>query len=218
MFTEDTSVRAVVSQGLDTSSPVSASVANSAFSSGYKFLIRYYTRAPGSAKLLTKAEAQAISNAGLYVNIIYQDANNYYGAFNTQNGIDDATWAYHYAKNTINQPKGTPIYFAVDYDATSAQISGGIQDYFRAVCSTIISLGSSNNYGFQVGVYGSGNVCSQMLVSGISTRWLAGATGWGGSSTYTGWDIKQLASTVTIGGIPFDQNESKLTYGGGWRY
>lgn len=167
---------------------------------------------------MTKAEAQAISNAGLYVNMIYEDANNYYGAFNTQNGIDDATWAYHYAKNTIHQPKNTPIYFTVDYDATSAQISGGIQDYFRAVSSTMNSLGAAGDYDFLVGVYGSGNVCSQMIVSGLVTRWLAGATGWGGSSTYSGWDIKQVASTVTTGGMIFDKNESKLTNGGGWRY
>ena len=71
---------------------------------------------------------------------------------------------------TVHQPKNTPISFAVDYDATSAQISGGMQDYFRAAASTMNSPGAANHYDF--GWKGQANIESHIVVNGERLAYL----------------------------------------------
>ena len=76
---------------------------------------------------------------------------------------------------TVHQPKNTPISFAVDYDATSAQISGGMQDYFRAAASTMNSPGAANHYDF--GWKGQANIESHIVVNGERLAYLGNVEG-----------------------------------------
>ena len=46
--------------------------------------------------------------------------------------VIDAISAYTQAK-AVGQPAGSAIYFAVDYNAPSSDISGAIDQYFRCV-------------------------------------------------------------------------------------
>jgi hypothetical protein len=97
----------------------------------------------------------------------------------------------------INQPSSTAIYFAVDYDASTTDVSGVITQYFTGVSDAFNALG----------VYGSGAVCQAMYanIALVTHTMLAQSTGWRGYSTYTGWRIKQ-GSTITVSGIKCDSD------------
>lgn len=97
------------------------------------------------------------------------------------------------------------IYFAVDYDAVTPEISGIITDYFNGVCEAFKSAGG--NYG--IGVYGSDAVCEYIHknVGHIHYTWFAQSTGWAGYRKYKDWNIKQGRS-CTVVGISCDSDTS----------
>jgi Domain of unknown function (DUF1906) len=110
--------------------------------------------------------------------------------------VFDGTSAYHFAEHEIGQPAGTPIYFAVDYDASQADVSGVISQYFRGIADAFNTIGS-NNPAYSVGVYGSGLVCSSLLNAGfVRFTWLSQSTGFRGSKTFKAFNIKQLAEKL----------------------
>ena len=178
----------------------------------YNFVCRYYN-VNNQAKNLTLAEAVAISSAGLGIVAVWENGFPTSAAyFSYAKGIFDGTSAYHYAQNEIRQPGGTPIYFAVDFDATQTNIKHVISEYFQGVNDAFNNI-SSNQPVYNVGVYGSGMVCSAMLASNFATySWLAQSRGWGGSKTFTGYNIKQSMQVVICkamgGGVAGDPDES----------
>ncbi len=135
-------------------------------------------------------------------------------ALTAAKGTSDATDAIA-AATAIGQPSGTPIYFAVDYDASTSDISGPIKNYLQAVKAVFVS----QNYPYALGLYGSGAVLSYYQ-STFTYPWLAGSTGWSGSSTYTGYVLKQYANGTTIGSgtgqITIDKDDSNGS-AGGWK-
>lgn len=191
--------------GLDTAS-VCTNIANTIKKAGYVFVARYY----GNYRL-TLTEAKALSKAGLEIVAVWENGRPTSASyFSYDKGYSDGTSAYNYAKNNIEQPNYTPIFFAVDYDASDSDIHSVITNYFNGISAAFTNLGSA----YDIGAYGSGAVLSYLYsnVSGVSYKWLAKSTGWRGHGTYTDWDIKQ-GSTVTVGGITFDSDTGK-SYGG----
>jgi len=81
--------------------------------------------------------------------------------FSRNEGVDDGTSAYNMASKN-GQPADTPIYFAVDYDATDADISGCINDYFLGIKEGFDTIGAGAPV-HSIGVYGSGAVCAWLL-------------------------------------------------------
>jgi hypothetical protein len=81
-------------------------------------------------------------------------------------------------KNTpivLRQPAGSAIYFAVDFDASSAQLANEIGAYFQAVKEGFTTASAP----YTIGVYGSGLTCRTISASGAASyTWLAGSTGW----------------------------------------
>lgn len=185
---------------------------------GIDFVCRYYRTKVSKYAPLTAPEAKALSSAGLDTVVVWESASNHASHFSYSTGVDEGTSAYKQAM-AVGQPKATPIYFAVDYDATekpgSGQISGMINDYFRGIADGFSTIGQGQS-AYLIGVYGSGNVCSWLLDHGRCTfSWLAMSTGWGGSKTFTRWNIKQRKKDPNLPlPLGFDSDDAKGNFGG----
>jgi hypothetical protein len=179
------------------------------------FIARYYSRGPNK-KNLTFAEAQALTDAGLSTVAVYENRSNVAEYFSYARGHNDGVDAYYYASQTIHQPAGSAIYFAVDYDASTQSIAGAIKDYFYGV-SKGFNDASNNNPVYTIGVYGSGCTCGWLLANTpfIKLCWLAESTGWCGSKTFAGWNIKQsiMPADKTICGFDQDAAEDNVSQG-----
>lgn len=203
---------------------------------------RYYGRpAPAGGclypeKLLTARELQAIEAAGLSVFTVFQHCANRCSHFREsyRKGIEDASAAIHGA-HLLGQPKGTPIYFAVDFDPTPStcdrlaedDIWRIVIDYFRQLNQVV------RQAGWIVGVYGAGATCAKLRsesIDGIPLAeffWLSASVGHKGHADFfrdNDWHIYQ--NKVDIHGIDYvgaafeldtDLTNPKLGYFGQWR-
>jgi hypothetical protein len=197
-------------RGFDTSNDCTT-IAEVISKAGATFLGRYY--ANSGKKRLRNTEAHALRSAGVKIVAVWEDGSpTRPGYFSYAKGVDDSTSAYHDAL-VIGQPKGTPIYFAVDFDASQIEIAGVLNDYFRGIAAGFTAA-SSGNPEHPVGVYGSGATCSWILGRGLATySWLAMSPGWKGSD-FDGWSIKQSRGD-SFAGVEFDADESASDdYGG----
>ena len=148
-----------------------ASLAPQLPSQGIQFVIRYYSKF--SSKAVTRAEALALSQAGLKTVVVYQDVNNAISFFSASLGRQNATAALAQAA-AIGQPAASTIYFAADFDPTANEINGPLMDHFRAIGGVFAA--SSTPYG--IGVYGSGLLCGLMRNAGlVKYTWLSQSTG-----------------------------------------
>jgi hypothetical protein len=175
---------------------------------GIDFVFRYYSQTTHQAeKRLTMAEAQALSDAGLQIGVVYEDLPTAISYFSGSRGHQDGVNAYHYAVS-LHQPVGSAIYFTVDYDASPSDISGSILDYFRGVDQGMRDAGTGAS-SYTAGVYGSGAVCDfiKSQCPFVKYSWMAESTGWRGSKTYAGWDINQAVAKSDFCGLTKDQYE-----------
>ena len=204
-FDEETQVNGVDIPELLKISTTLEALQNSA--NNIRFIGRYYCK-NDIPKLLKPNQAAKIHAAGFKIISVYQDENSAPEHFSYSIGTGDAGYAYDRAKEA-EQPRGTTIYFAVDFDPTSTQIADNIIPYFRAIQNKFQS--SYNNY-YKIGVYGSGAVCKKIKQElQIATHsWLAKSTGYAGTSEYNSpdkYDIKQGAY-CNYNGYRFDENVS----------
>lgn len=189
-------------------------ILNCLSAANYEFVARYFafhTQIPG--KILTRAEAEAISAAGLRIVTVWENGSpedpSY---FSHDKGVSDGGGAYQ-AALALGQPAGTPIYFAVDYDASQADINAPIAAYFQGVNDAFAATGAGSP-AYSIGVYGSGLVCSSIMAASFATKsWLAAPPAWQGSAGYTGWSIKQGIER-TLCGQRLDPDVSQGSYGG----
>lgn len=205
-----------MAKGLDTATPCSQSTIDAVLRAGYTFIVRYYCTG-NLSKRLKQEEAQRLSDSGLWVVSVFQDYNNAISRFSASSGEANAKSAWEYAHRVIGQPTETPIYFAVDFDASEAEAKGAIRDYFAAIDDVFAAAGSL----YKVGVYGSGLVCRYIKDDSklAEYSWLSMSTGWRGYRDYNSqlrWNLKQIKA-ITIDGVEFDTNESSPAGGGGWR-
>src|SRR5215467_905302 len=97
---------------------------------GFNFAIRYYNTLNPS-KNLTLDEAQALVAAGFQLGAVWENGSPTHPSFFSHaKGVVHGTAAYHMAMDDIGQPENTPIYFAVDYDASAGDVAGVIKQYF----------------------------------------------------------------------------------------
>lgn len=170
---------------------------------GFDFAIRYYSSNP--SKNLSLAEARALSGAGLQIGVVWETAGTHVGFFNRQQGLADGAAAWQMAQTTIGQPPGSAIYFAVDYDATSADIDGPVSDYFDGV-QAAFQAACANQAPYQIGVYGSGLVCGTLIdAKRAALSWLSQSTGFAGSKAYASGQrynlIQTLPTTISVDGV-----------------
>ncbi|MBQ0942231.1 DUF1906 domain-containing protein [Ideonella sp. 4Y16] len=180
--------------GLSTNLRCDSSVACLA-SSGRSFVFRYHSRTTTQPqKRLHPAEAAALARGGLFVATVYQDRARKLEDFGAARGTADAQSAIVFA-GQVGQPAGSAVYFAVDTDFSAAEIQQAVIPYFRAIDQVFREAGGGTAY-LKIGVYGSGLACRLVGALGfVSYRWLAEATGWRESKTYTSWTVKQTLNT-----------------------
>ncbi len=171
---------------------------------GVGTVIRYYCQ--NQSKRLRPAEALALAKAGLSVAVVYEDRAGQHdpgGAiedFTAARGTADAARAAEQAE-AIAQPKGSPIYFAVDWDFVKPAELHAIQDYFAAAKAELAGR-------YRVGAYGSGLVTLALRQAGLADYiWLSLSTGWSGYQ-------KALAS----GHVALIQKTEKVWPGAGFGY
>ncbi|MEG8024371.1 DUF1906 domain-containing protein [Sphingomonas aurantiaca] len=217
MALSDTTTHLAVAQssiGMDCAADCTSRAAAIAASNA-KVVGRYYRWPTSKYKSLTHAEAAALSKAGLSILSLWEWASDAIENFSFNDGVDQGTSAVNQALKA-HQPPGTPIYFAVDFDASSSDVSGRIADYFKGVQHAIDSLKA----GYVVGVYGSGRTCAWLLAHGGASRtWLADARKWAGYDTFTEWHVRQGHNDLNIAGLKpgakgdYDSDEVKANAG-----
>jgi Domain of unknown function (DUF1906) len=216
----------VIDASLDVTAHVSSLKAASVIAIG-----RYYGRpAPADGclypeKLLTASELQAIEAAGLSVVSVFQHCAGHCSRFREsyRKGIEDASAAVHSAQ-ILGQPKGTPIYFGIDFDPKPSTATGTnpqcelrdetiilrlIRDYFRHVCEIVWPAG------WTVGVYGAGATCTYLQNEQLDNRklaeyyWLSASIGHLGHAAFFksgAWHLYQNKIDIALDylGVPLE--------------
>ncbi|MGZ8288659.1 MAG: glycoside hydrolase domain-containing protein [Telluria sp.] len=167
---------------------------------GFDFVMRYYSH--NAAKNLSLGEARALSAAGLMVGVVWETAGTHAGFFTRAQGAADGAAAYQMAHGAIQQPAGSAIYFAVDYDATEADIVGPVSEYFDGV-NAAFAAAAGGQGAYIVGVYGSGLCCDTLMDRRLaSLAWLSQSTGFAGSKAFAAGQrynlIQFLPTTVKL--------------------
>lgn len=176
---------------------------------GYDTVIRYYSHS--AWKRIEQAEARALAIGGLRLAAVYQNRQNQAADFDRAKGEAAGRHACDYARNVIFQPPGSAIYFAVDFDASTAEVDQRVIPYFEGVRAAFAAMASDGAGDYRVGVYGSGRTCRLVSAAGVADlAWLAQATGWAefGSFLDSGaWALKQNLPAVVCG-IDCDPDET----------
>ncbi|GAA1644355.1 glycoside hydrolase domain-containing protein [Actinoplanes couchii] len=174
--------------------------ARTLYAAGYRYIGRYLDEDDLTVidKMIRPGELATIFRNGLRVFPISQYYGREVGVFTYANGYSDARRA-HTAAVGYGFATGTVIYFAVDYDATDAEIGSHIIPYFQGVVAGLASSGKR----YVHGVYGSRNVCARVtaqtyarwsFVSGMSY----GFSGNMGFPLPDNWAFNQV-QTLTVG-------------------
>ncbi len=181
---------------------------------GVETIIRYFNRANSKQlpeKRLEPAEAAAIADAGMTLAVVYQQRGGSGGNISdldAQSGKADATRAAKQAKQ-IGQPKGSAIYFAVDWDYFRPSDLKTISEYFVEVRKV---LGAD----YRVGVYGSGLVGKTLKNAGlVDFIWLSMSVGWSGTKALLAtdaWALRQIFPEQTVV-LRHDGNELSPAWG-----
>jgi hypothetical protein len=182
--------------GIDYTSHTTVDLANKIKSSGYDFVCRYLAPDSSSWKKLTKDEAQILLNAGLnIVSVWEQGAKNALGG--KTSGTADGKLAFAEAIK-VGQPKGSAIYFAIDFEASASQMDA-IEAYLNAAGDQIT--------GYEVGVYGSYSVIEEMAKRGACKHfWQTLAWSQGKKSSHA--NLYQSDNDVKELGLDIDHDES----------
>ncbi len=158
-------------RAFDTATRLSPSVLSSARDKGYTHVGRYLS---GTGKSITPDELSGFRDMGILLIPIEQRSNNDPSTMTRANGFGQGVEASQRA-NLLGLPRGSHIYFAIDFDATIEVIRGPVRDFMRGVEQAMDNLYASK---YAVGVYGTRNVCQYLMdqelaascyVSGMST-------------------------------------------------
>lgn len=171
---------------------------------GVKFVCRYLSH-DDTGKNLTRAEAALLSDAGLWIVVVWETAADRALGGHAA-GIADAKDAIAQAK-ACGMPAGRPIYFAVDFDANPREIVS-VNGYLDGAASV---LGRD-----AVGVYGGYNVVRAAL-DGHHCTWAWQTYAWSGGQ----WDhrahIQQYSNDHVIGGVGLDYDRAMHDDYGQWK-
>ncbi|HLK66086.1 MAG TPA: glycoside hydrolase domain-containing protein [Bryobacteraceae bacterium] len=203
----------VMLPGMDASVNCTAFAAQIA-SAGMNFVVRYYSRV--KSKAITRSEALALSSAGVNLAVVYQDVNDNVQFFSAAQGKQNATAALAQA-SALQQPAGSAIYFAADFDPDPGQVTGPLTDHFRAIHDAFSDASAS----YRVGVYGSGLLCGQLQSAGLAAcTWLSQSSSFRGSASFRSQaHIVQIAPSRTIfsGQLSIDDDIAQVPDFGAFR-
>lgn len=168
-------------------------------SKGFTGVMRYLSHTAG--KNLSRSEADKLISAGLDIGVVWETtaARSLDGYFA---GFKDGSAAKDQAA-TCGMPDGRPVYFAVDFDVTSSQMSK-VMSYLDGA---ITALGALN-----VGIYGGYTAVHFAMNNGIKWGWQTYA--WSGGQWDPRAQLQQYSNEHTIDGVGCDYNRIvKADYG-----
>ncbi len=187
--------------GADAASTITAARATTLRNAGYKTIGRYLTNAPQSGALDKKikpGELATIFASGLTVFPIFEENGDSAAGITYARGVQDMNRATAAAIGYGFFPN-TTIYYAVDFDATDADVASNVLPYFRGLRDAKGSIGSP--YG--IAIYASRHVCTEIIDAGLAiTSFVDGlSTGYSGN---LGFPLPQLWSFNQIAGETLD--------------
>jgi hypothetical protein len=183
-------------KGIDCATPLTRTSAQEIAQVGYEFAARYLVPPSYAWKRLTRSEAEAITDAGMSMISVFETSK-YNPSHGASQGKMDGQSALQEAQ-LIKQPKGSAIYFAVDYDAQPREYDA-IENYLRAAEYEIA--------GYKIGVYGSFEVVEEMSRRIQDIRiWQTYAWSHGHQSPRA--NLYQWKNGQTVAGVEVDFNES----------
>lgn len=184
-------------QGIDCSTKITKTVAEGLVRAGQTFAARYLVP-EGYSKHLSTDEAKIISDAGLDILSCYETTAGMAMA-GASGGAKDAQAALKCAER-VGQPKGSAIYFAVDFDVTKPEQYDIIEAYLRAAGDV---LGS--NYG--VGVYAEYSVIEAMQ-NRKACKYFWQTYAWSAGKRSVHASVYQYKNGQRLAGITVDFNNS----------
>ena len=170
---------------------------------GVKFACRYLSHSP--SKNLTASEARQLSDAVIWIVVVWETT--------AQRALDGRTAGIADAMDAVSQsqacgmPSGRPIYFAVDWDASSAQQSK-INAYLDGAASV---LGKN-----RVGIYGGYGPVKRALDGGHAV-WAWQTYAWSGGKWDPRAQLQQYSNDHTLDGVGCDYDRAVKTDYGQWR-
>lgn len=171
---------------------------------GVKFAGRYIEPA-SDWKTLTKTEADALHAAGVAIVSFYETSATRALAGAAAGKADALGVIAHRAD--IGMPANRPVYFAVDFNATPAQLSGPVRDYFRGIAA-VMPLDAIGGYG--------GYHTIRYLFDNALIKWGHQAYAWSGGA----WDprahIQQYANGRALCGGTVDFDRAMVADYGQW--
>lgn len=201
---------------IDSARPATAIAATLA-REGIRTVMRCYNHRDVSipGKRLTRAEAEALAAIGLSIGVVFQQRGGagepvgHIADLTAETGRRDAERALELAAE-IGQPKGSAIYFAVDWDFIKQSELVSIDAYFEAIGRI---LGGS----YSTGIYGSGLICDRLLTKSlVKLAWLAQSRGWSGHEAFLKsqrWALAQgPSSTWPQSSYTYDPNHTNPAY------
>lgn len=169
----------------------------------YKYIGRYLSgqTASGASKALSTDELKILFSNGIRLFPIHQRSATSVSYFTEANAKEDADLAVEYA-NLLYLQFGAIIYFAVDFDATDAQITNYLLPYFRALYESFMNKGMGK---YRIGVYGTRNVCTRVCDAGYACSSFVGdmSTGFSGNLGFPipkNWAFDQFTTTKISSG------------------
>ncbi|MNQ83384.1 hypothetical protein D3C85_984620 [compost metagenome] len=177
--------------------------------------VRYYARTTlQPEKRLIRTEAEALVDAGISIAVVHQAGGASADAFSSTEGKKDAEHSFEYAIETIGQPGGAAIYFAVDFDCDAANYSSRVLPHIKAI--NMVANSGAFSRSFEIGAYGNGLVLSRLLDAGLCKyAWLSQSMGHHESRQFKDGDRWTLAQRLpsSLGGN--HARRSSLRGGGG---
>jgi hypothetical protein len=182
---------------------------------GVKTIIRYYDHPNETIenKTLHRAERDLITSKGFSIGVVFQHHNDCPTKFKAWTGHQDARRALELAKEN-GQPRGSAIYFAVDFDARAGlcgrerdnirQNMRNVRAYFGALAAEFAGKK------YRIGAYGSGAVCNRLMEEGLATLcWISQSQDFPGTREALArgsYHLRQLAPSEHCGGKGVDFN------------
>jgi hypothetical protein len=178
------------------------------------FVMRYLRNVATGG--LTGDEVFAISSNGMEIVSISEHASNSRAYFTRAQGIEDANLAYGHGIE-LGQPANTPIYFAVDYDASAAADIAAVTDYFGGVRDTLAAQERS----YRVGAYAGSCVLDALQAAGLC-EWYwqisisPGYCGGANAAEWQGAHVRQVRANYALCGRSFDLDVAPDDNPGSW--
>lgn len=188
--------------GIDCATRLTSATAQALKAAGVSYVGRYLGPET-NRKTMQASEAQTILAAGLNLWSIWETDPTRAGYFTATQGTSDAKTAAMYAES-VGQPKGTAIYYTVDYDAQPRDYPAVLL-YFKAIRAA--------NNGYKVGAYGHYGVLSYLKENGAADYYMQ-TCAWSNGKVVPFAHIYQNQVNTSVAGISVDRDQIILDPGG----